>query len=420
MRTPPLHAYRAATGLLEPLAPMILRGRARRGKEDISRLAERMGHAARARPPGPLVWLHGASVGEGLSLLPLVEGFRARRPALNLLVTSGTITSADLLARRLPAGVLHQFAPVDLPGVSRRFLQHWRPELAVFVESEIWPNLIGDAKAQGVRLALVSARLSPSTVRGWSRAPASARALLSDYDLILPQDEAAAGAFRALGGADYGRLNLKRMGEPLPVDAAVLEAHRRGAGERPILLAASTHPGEDERVLDAFAPLAERRPRSHLVIVPRHPDRGAGVAALSRARGFGATRQAAGEPFAGQTVHVADTLGELGLWFRLARACFVGGAWAEGVGGHNPLEPARLGCAAASGPDVENWRGVYNEMAAAGAIRVVEDAGALTGFWRQALDADPAVAAQADRARRFAEQQTGALDAALDRLEALV
>lgn len=420
MRPPPLHAYRAATGFLEPLAPMILRGRARRGKEDAGRLAERLGHAAGPRPPGPLVWLHGVSVGESLSLLPLIEGLRARRPALTILVTSGTTTSAELLGRRLPADVLHQFAPVDLPGVSRRFLTHWRPDLAVFVESEIWPNLIFDAKARRVRLALVSARLSTGTVRGWSHAPASARSLLSAYDLLLPQDDDAAAAFHTLGGPDHGRLNLKRMGDPLPVESADMEAHRRSAGDRAILLAASTHPGEDELVLQAFAPLADRRRKSHLVIVPRHPDRGAEVAALARTAGFSTTRQAAGEPFDGETVHVADLLGELGMWFRLARACFVGGSWAKGVGGHNPLEPARLGCAAASGPRVENWRAVYDEMGQASGVRIVDGPEPLTAFWTQALDADPAIAAQADRARAFSEAQTGALDGALDRLEALI
>lgn len=420
MKPPPLQAYRAATGLLEPLAPAVLRARARRGKEDASRLSERMGYAGAARPPGPLVWLHGVSVGESLSLLPLVDGLRARGPELTLLVTTGTTTAAELLGRRLPAGVLHQYAPVDLPGAARRFLRHWRPDLAIFVESEIWPNLIGEAKAQGVRLALVSARLSAGSVRGWSRARGSAQSLLGAYDLILPQDDAAAQGLQRLGGRDDGRLNLKRVGAPLPADRILLEAHRRVARGRPILLAASTHPGEDEAVLEAFAGVAGREPSPHLIIAPRHPDRGAAIAALSRAAGYETTQQGAGQPFHGEAVHVADLLGELGQWFRLSQACFVGGSWTANVGGHNPLEPARLDCPVATGPQVENWAAVYRDMEAAGAVRIVADPPALTRFWTQALDRAPKIAAQAARAKAFTERQSSALDATLDRLDALI
>lgn len=419
-RPHPLALYGAATGALEPFAPALLKRRARRGKEDPARLPERMGHPGQPRPPGSLAWLHGVSVGESLSLLPLIEGLSARHPALNLLVTSGTTTSARLLAQRLPEGVLHQYAPVDLPGVAARFLGHWRPDLAVFVESELWPNLIAAAEAQGTRLALISARLSDSSVRNWARAPATARALLGAFDLLLAQDEHAAAGLDRLGGKVAGRLNLKLLGGALPVDAASLAAHRRGAAGRPILLAASTHPGDEEQVLQAFAalPIAERSP--HLVIAPRHPERGAEVAAAARAHGFSVTQQGRGEPFSGEQVHVADLLGELGLWFRLAAACFMGGSWAPEIGGHNPLEPARLGCPSASGPATENWRGVYADMAALGAVRTVAGPEDLTAFWAEALRGSPALAVQADSAKRFSEQQAGALDVALDRLEALL
>ena len=170
LRPLPLALYAAATGLMAPFAPALLRARARRGKEDPARLGERLGRPTAARPAGPLVWLHGVSVGETQSLLPLVAALRERRPDALVLVTSGTVTAAGLLAQRLPAGAIHQFAPVDAPGAVAGFLDHWRPDLAVFVESEIWPNLVLAARARGVRLALVSARMTEASARGCTSA----------------------------------------------------------------------------------------------------------------------------------------------------------------------------------------------------------------------------------------------------------
>jgi 3-deoxy-D-manno-octulosonic-acid transferase len=410
--SPPLSLglYRLATGALEPFAPALLRRRAARGKEDPARLGERLGRAGLPRPAGPLVWLHGASVGEGLSLLPLVEGLRAARPDLGLLVTSGTVTSAELLARRLPAGVAHQYAPVDAPGAAARFLDHWRPAAAVLVESELWPNLVLAAKTRGVRLALVSARLSKASLAGWGRAPGAARALLSAFDLVMAQDETTARGLAALGAPDDGRLNLKLAGAPLPVDEAALAAARAALGARPLVLAASTHPGEEAAALHAFAPL---RDRACLVVVPRHPDRGPEVAALAEARGFAVARQGDGAPFEAQAVYVADRLGELGLWLRLAATALVGGSLVPGIGGHNPLEAARLGAPAIAGPFVDNWREVYADLG--DAIVRTDAAGVAAAF---AADlADPAAArARAERARGLAETGAAAVGDAIARV----
>jgi 3-deoxy-D-manno-octulosonic-acid transferase len=187
-----LKAYSVVTGWLEPLAPRLLGARARRGKEDAARLNERLGRPSIPRPSGPLVWLHGVSVGESLSLLPVIARLRAERPETAILVTSGTVTSARILAERLPPDVIHQYAPVDGPLATARFLNHWRPSLGVLVESELWPNLIGAARARGVKLALISARITDKTAQGWGRMPGAAGALLSAFDLILPQDDASA------------------------------------------------------------------------------------------------------------------------------------------------------------------------------------------------------------------------------------
>ena len=351
--TLPLDLYGLATRLAEPLAPLILKRRAKAGREDPFRLGERLGRTGAPRPPGPLVWLHGVSVGETVSLLALVEGLRARRPDLGLLVTSGTRTSAELLARRLPAGVRHQYVPVDTPGAVRRFLDHWRPDLGVFAESELWPNLILTARRRGTRLVLASARITEGTARTWRRAPASARRLLSAFDLILPQDRATADRLRGLG-ADCGReLNLKRAGAPLIFDPAELARLQGLAAGRPVVLAASTHPGEDALIAEAAEGLG-----ALVVIAPRHPERGAEIAAALKA-----PRRALGEEPGPETpVWIADTLGEMGLCFRLADVVVMGGSFPGGIGGHNPLEPARLGAPVITGPDIANAADVYGEM----------------------------------------------------------
>ncbi|MDB5438677.1 MAG: kdtA, partial [Caulobacteraceae bacterium] len=239
-----LSLYRLATGLAEPMAGALLARRARRGKEDPARVNERLGRPGLTRPPLPLVWLHGVSVGESLSLLPLVGALGAARPDLALLVTTGTATAAELMSRRLPPGVLHQYAPIDTPGAVKRFLGHWRPSLGVLVESELWPNLLLAAKQEGVRLALVSARMTKASAEGWARFPGAAQELLGAFDLILPQDEESAARLAGLGAKVGGLANLKLPAAPLPADEPALDAMRVALSGRPVVLAASTHPGE--------------------------------------------------------------------------------------------------------------------------------------------------------------------------------
>lgn len=409
-----LGLYRAATGLLEPIAPALLAGRARKGKEDPARLAERLGRSEAARPAGPLVWLHGASVGESLSILPLVERLRAERPEVAILVTSGTTTSAALLARRLPPGAIHQYVPVDAPGAARRFLARWKPDLAVFVESELWPNLLLEAKAAGARLALVSAKLSDRSFARWEKRPGAARQLLSGFDLILAQDARAHARFEALGGRVAGEADLKFGAEPLPVDAPALEVER-ARFPRPPLLIASTHPGEDEIVLDALAALPSHRP---VVLAPRHVERGPAIVALARARGRTAVlrSQAPGES---AEVVVADTLGEMGLWFRLAETAVIAGSLVPDIGGHNPLEAARLDCPAISGPFVENWASAFAGLEAAGGVVMTTPQGLSAAL---AADLTDPVAARerAARARSFVDARDAEARAGLSRILELV
>lgn len=411
-----LAAYRAAAGLIAPLAGPLLRARARQGKEDPARLAERLGYAGIARPPGPLVWLHAVSVGESLSLLPLIAALRAERPDLTILITSGTQASAEVLAQRLPIGVLHQYAPVDTPGAVARFLAHWRPGAGLFAESELWPNLILAARRTGVRLALVSARMTEKSAKAWAARPAAAGAMLRSFEVVLPQDAATEARLKALGAAIGGRLNLKRIGDPLPADAAELGRLADAIGERRVLVAASTHPGEEARIARAASGLSSA---PLLIIAPRHPERGPEIGAALAGRRV--ARRAAGEPIGPETeVYVADTLGELGLFLRVSQLAIVGGAFAPGIGGHNPLEPARLGVGAISGPYAHNFADIYAEMAAAGAVRIAPDeaalAEALTQLWRE----PQRMAKMGAAALAYASDQGAQLDAAMELIRPLL
>ncbi len=413
-----LSLYALATWAADPLAPWLLQRRAGLGKEDPARLDERRGYAVQARPSGPLVWLHGASVGEALSMAPLIDRIASRRPDVTILATTGTRTSAQVLAGRLPARAIHQFAPLDTPQSARRFLTHWRPGLAIFVESELWPNLLLAAKASGARLALVSARITADSARGWSRAPAAARAVIGAFDLILAQDAGARGRLEALGGRFDGYLNLKDAADPLPADDAALSALREQVQGRPVILAASTHAGEEAliaaavRALDgANAPL--------LVIAPRHPERADGIATVLGDTGL--ARRSLDETIGPDTgVYLADTLGEMGLFYRLADVTVMGGGLVEGVGGHNPLEPARLGAAIVSGRHVANFQSIYEEMATAGCVLQVDGPGELTAILRNLLADPQRRSGLGEAARTFALARRGDFEAAWTKLHLML
>jgi 3-deoxy-D-manno-octulosonic-acid transferase len=411
-----LAGWRALTRLLTPVAPLLLHQRAARGKEDRLRLRERLGEAGLARPDGRLIWIHGASVGESLAALPLIE--KLRQSGANILVTSGTVSSARILETRLPQGALHQFVPLDTPRGVARFLDHWRPDMGLFVESDLWPNLILAAKARGVTLALVNARISARSARGWGRARASVAALLGAFDAVLAQDEDIAARFRSLGAHDVQVVgSLKADAPPLAVDAAALAELKAAIGSRPVLLAAQTHPGEDETVLPAHDALRARFPDLLTILVPRHPERGGDIEMLCGARA--AKRRSSGGQISNQTaIYIADTLGEMGLFYRLASFCFVGGTLVP-MGGHNPLEPAALHCAVLAGPHTASSATAYDAILDAQGFGRVNSS---TDIAREAarLLADPAGAKSAgDAAARGAAALAGAVTRSIAILEKL-
>ena len=391
-------AWWLAATAAAPALRLMLRRRARRGKEDPARLAERRGYPGATRPPGRLLWLHAASVGETLSALPLVAALPAD---VTVLFTTGTLTSARLLAARLhEAGlaprVLHRFVPLDVPAWAARFLDAWRPDAACLLESELWPNLLAACAARRIPVALVNARLSARSARQWARVPGFARAVLGRLAWVAAQSGADADRLAALGAPRVDAPgNLKQAAAPLPVDAAELARLQALLGDRPRLLAASTHPADDTIVAACHAALGARHPGLLTIMVPRHPERGAALAAC-----YGAARRGAGEPPPQAGLWVADTLGELGLLYRCCPLVLMGKSFAAG-GGQNPWEPAQLGCAIVCGPDMQNFTETVAQLAAAGALTQVADSAALV----EALDLllrDPARLAQAGESGRRA------------------
>lgn len=413
-----LRLYRSATSGLEPMVPLVLRRRVGAGKEDPNRLRERLGFASRARPDGELVWIHGASVGECLSVLPLIDAL-LRKEGRTVLLTSGTVTSASLMADRLPARALHQFVPIDTPSAVSRFLAHWRPDTALFVDSEIWPNMLMAAHARRIPLGLVNGRMSERSYARWQRAKRMARSLLSLYDICLVQDDETAARMRALGAARVEMCgSLKADAPPLPADPQKLSSLEAAIAKRPVFFAASTHEGEEEILCAAHDSLRHRFANLLTIIAPRHPERGAEIQSLWEPRR--ARRRSLGEPPAGDAeIYIADTIGELGLFFRIATFAFMGGSLVP-HGGQNPLEPARLGVAVIAGPSTDNFRPAYDAIWAAQGAGRIHDASEIEALAAMFLG-DPATARRlGESARRAILALGGAVERTRVAIEALL
>ena len=402
--------YRCVASVAAPALRAWLTGRQQRGKEDPARVAERMGVAGLPRPPGGLVWLHAASVGESLSILPLVARLHAQWPDVTLLFTSGTVTSARLLAERLPPGCIHQYAPIDVPAWVERFLDHWRPGAVIWVESEFWPNTLAALRTRRIPVALVNARLSPRSFARWRAMASLVRPPLDLFEPCLAQDETIAARLTALGARHVRCLgNLKFDAEPLPVDETKLEALRAAIGERPVWLAASLHPAEVPAVAAAHRTLAAEHPGLLTLVVPRHPDRGGEIADGFGAAGLTASQRTAGTAPGTSDVYVADTLGELGLFYRAARVVLIGGSLIP-HGGQNPLEAARLGCALVLGPQMFNFPEITTALLAAGGAEQIAAEGDLAPTVDRLLRAPHLRDSRAAAARAVAESGRGAVD----------
>ncbi|MBN9563105.1 MAG: 3-deoxy-D-manno-octulosonic acid transferase [Alphaproteobacteria bacterium] len=430
-----LPLWAGAATIVSPGLRLLLHARVRRGKEIAARLPERRGIDPTPRPAGRLLWLHAASVGETVSVFPVLTALAEQAPDASVLLTTGTLTSARLLAQRLPElglerRVLHRFAPLDVPRWVARFLDHWRPDAAAFVESELWPNFVAACRARGVPVMLLNARLSERSFARWRRVRGPARELLGGFARIEAQSEADAARLRALGARAVSVPgNLKFAAPPLPCDSAELERLREMLRGRPVWLAASTHPGEEAIVLGVHRALAAAHPGLLTIIAPRHPDRGGQVADEARqffssagessppptpshkgrgnrkppplvGGGWGEgslSQRSAGQDPPRGGIWLADTLGELGLLYRLSRIAFIGRSLLAPGGGQNPLEAARLGCAIAVGPHTGNFVDILQVLEGAGAVAHVPDAAALAA-WVSDMLRDPDAREAAGRA----------------------
>ncbi|HXX26009.1 MAG TPA: 3-deoxy-D-manno-octulosonic acid transferase [Pseudolabrys sp.] len=411
-----LRAYRVLSSVAAALAPVVLAQRVKRGKEQRERLPERHGIARVARPNGPLIWLHGASVGELLAVLPLIERLRAR--GVNVLVTSGTVTSGELAGQRLPRGVIHQFVPLDVPRYVRRFLDHWRPDLVLLVEADLWPNMIIEASARSIPLILINARVSERSFRRWNYLRSAIVDLLQRFDLCLAGTLADAERLTALGAPRVETAgNLKLDGPAPPADDKKLTQLKDAIALRPLIAAASTHPGEESAVIAAHQRLRGNFPGLLTIIAPRHPERGRGVVELAAAAGLNAALRSRGERLDAATeIYVADTVGELGLIYRLAPVVFIGGSLIK-HGGQNPIEAAKLGAAILHGPNVANFAEIYGALDTAHGAELVVDADCLTATFGALLSDGAARKRAADAAKQTVDSLGGALDRTLQSLE---
>jgi 3-deoxy-D-manno-octulosonic-acid transferase len=411
-----LRMYQRLASSLVPLAPALIKRRLKQGKEDPARVGERRGLSQDVRPHGPLVWIHGASVGEVLAAAALIE--RLRDLNLRILLTSGTVTSAAVVAKRFPPDVIHQYVPYDSPRYVARFLDHWKPSLALFIESDLWPNLILAGAVRRVPMVLINGRMSPRSFPRWRRMYGTISALLSRFDICLAQSKTDAERFSALGGRDVVTTGNLKLDVPAPpADPAKLERLMAMTRGRPIIVAASTHPGEDEMLVAAHRSLVGFFPRLLTVIVPRHPDRGSSISGLITASGLKPALRSRDEPLSATTdVYVADTMGELGLFYRLSPIVFMGGSLIR-HGGQNPIEAIKLGAAIVHGPNVFNFSELYEALDQSGGARQAETQEILVKQLGQLL-ADPAVRDKMQHAGAgVVAQLGGALDRTMTALE---
>ncbi|WP_170568977.1 3-deoxy-D-manno-octulosonic acid transferase [Ruegeria atlantica] len=413
------HLYCGLTAVAGPLVWRTVRKKLQAAGVSADRQRERLGHASLPRPNGQLIWFHAASVGETLSVISLITRLGKRLPQAEFLITSGTPTSAALIEKRMPPRARHQYPPLDTSSPVRRFLDHWQPNAAIFVESELWPRLIVEGAARGIPLTLLNARLSDKSVEGWKKRPNTARFILDHFRLFLTQNEKTAQNLTDMG-ARAERVqpgtNLKAMSDPLPVDQITLSDIRAQIENRPIWIASSTHAGEEETVLAAHTELLKRWPDLLLLLIPRHPERRSEVATLVEHAGQIAAIRSQEDKITQQTqVYIADTLGETGTWYALCPIVFLGGSLKE-IGGHNPFEPAQAGAAVITGPGYFNFAETFAPLIETGGALQVQTAPELAKAVATWLSDQSALDTARLAAKSCVNTQKSALDAIVETL----
>lgn len=415
-----LTIYRSLTLAGLPFLELLLGLRVRRGKEDPARLPERKGRPSRPRPQGKLAWIHAASVGEAQSALILIDALGHRSPGLNILVTTGTVTSASLMERRLPSFAFHQYAPIDHPAWVGGFLDHWKPGFALWMESELWPNTLLELQRREIPCALVNARLSDCSFRNWSFAKGAAARIISCFRLILAQTQKDAEHYRALGARNIVvSENIKYSAAPLPHDTLALSALKLAVGERRAWVYASTHAGEEALACRVHKALKEKIPELLTIIVPRHPQRREDIAGVCFEHGLKFTMRSNNTalPVAHDDIYVADTLGELGLFYTLCDVAFIGRSFSDdGGGGHNPIEAAQLGCAVMTGPNNQFQRQIYDDMRSENAVIEAHGEEEFIAELGHLLTDPQALASAKEKTRAFVARKAHVIEDVLERL----
>ena len=409
-------AYGALSFCAGPFLKAWLHLRVLRGKEIGARIPERYGVADTVRPQGSLVWIHAASVGESLSALPLISALEAQ--AWQVLITTGTVSSAEVLKDRLPQNTIHQFAPLDRRSWVDRFCTHWRPNLVLWMESELWPNTLSVITKRSIPAALVNGRLSDRAYSGWQRQKKWAHRVLSCFSLVLAQSDEDARRFSDLGSvAVHAVGNLKYASDALPVDIEKLDSLRSEVQGRSVWLAASIHPGEDALVARAHNSIKRHHPSLLTILIPRHAHRGSSMSGILSAAGLTTKRQSETHKITSDTdAFVADTMGELGLYYSLCDIVFLGKSLAVG-GGQNPMEPAHFNCAILFGPDMSNFKDIAADLLNVGGAREVADAEGLATEVSHLIADEPARTKMADAAKRAIAQRKNVLAETLDHLK---
>lgn len=404
--------YKTLISLAFPLIKATyIKKRQKIGKEHATRFNERLGIYSKERPAGKLYWLHGASVGESVSMLPLIERLLNDDKDLSILVTTGTLTSAEIMEKRLPERAFHQFIAFDTPKFAKRLLRHFRPDAVLWFESELWPSFLSEIKKTGVPLILVNGRVSDKSFKSWQKFKFISRELLGCFSLCFGQSEQDKNRLKILGAKRAVCAgNLKYAGMPLPVDKEKLMKLKEKIGERKVFLISSTHHNEEEQLAVHLREL-ERAVKDVLtIIVPRHPERGREVEEMLKRKGFRVSLRSRGEEIEDATeVYVADTIGEMGLWYALSPLCFIGGSLVN-HGGQNFIEPARDKTAVIIGPYTHNFADMLLRAKAAGAVWQVQSAADVIEEAERLLREPEEMTARQEQACRWAIDEAKVLD----------
>lgn len=414
--------YNTLIAILYPLViKRYIKKRLHNGKEDRERFNERIGRPKMPRPEGKLVWLHGASVGESVSMLPLIQKILDTYPDAHVMVTTGTVTSADVMNKRLPERAFHQYIPIDNPFYTTRFVRYWQPDVALWFESEFWPAMLSSIRRKNIPLILINGRISNKSFKRWQQFDFVCKELLSCFSLCLGQSEEDAYRLQVLGATNTMCLgNLKYAGLPLPIDEKKKKEISKQIEKRTFWLASSTHNDEEIRIAKVHKRMKAKFPDLLTIIAPRHPHRGPEIKSEIENIGLKVALRSAEEKITATTdIYIADTIGEMGIWYDIANIVFIGGSLIP-HGGQNFIEPSKMRDAVIVGPHMHNFTDAMNRAKRADAIIQITDTLELEEILCQLLENKELLEAKRSLAYNWASSEAKVLDGIMDKVKGYV